>query len=269
MSGRLHASALACSLAVGLGGAAIAVAQTDEIQVYDGGVAVPGVFNLTLHNNVVVRGLETPAFPGGVTADKSWNGVPEWAVGVTKWFEAGLYLPLYTRDQELGWGLNGLKLRTLFVVPNADQRRFVYGSNFEFSFNAERWDATRFTSEIRPIIGWRAKRVEVFFNPILDTAYDGLKNLDFAPCLRVALDVGQAWALALEEYADLGPLRGFHALADQSHQLYAVVDHRGALELEAGIGIGLTHASDPLTFKLILSYDLNARKPARHAPSVP
>ena len=268
MNGRLYAFALACSLAVGLGGTSSAVAQTDEIQVYDGGIAARGIFSLTLHNNFVVSGLETPAFPGGVTADRSWNGVPEWAFGVTKWFEAGLYLPLYTRDQELGWGLNGLKLRTLFAVPNAGQRRFVYGSNFEFSLNAERWDVTRFTSEIRPIIGWRAKRVEAFFNPILDTAYHGFKNLDFAPCLRVALNVGQAWAVAVEEYADLGPLRGFHALADQSHQLYAVVDHRGALELEAGIGIGLTNASDSLTFKLILSHDLNARKPASHAPSV-
>ena len=28
-------------------------------------------------------------------ADKSLNGVPEFALGVTPWCEAGLYLPLY------------------------------------------------------------------------------------------------------------------------------------------------------------------------------
>ena len=65
-----------------------------------------------------------PAFPGAVVADKSFNGVPEWALGVTRWFEAGLYLPLYSHDQASGWGLDGFKLRALFAVPNADDRSF-------------------------------------------------------------------------------------------------------------------------------------------------
>src|SRR4249920_1700231 len=95
---------------------ALAAAQADEIQVYDGGLAAPGIFNLTLHTNFTPRGLKEPAGPGQVVSDKSLNGVPEWAYGVTTWFEAGLYLPLYTRDKDLGWGLDGFKLRTLFAV---------------------------------------------------------------------------------------------------------------------------------------------------------
>ena len=71
-----------------------AFAQSDEIQVYDGGLAPKGVFNLTLHNNFIAKGITTVPFPGGVTADHSFNGVPEWAYGVTNLFEAGLYLPL-------------------------------------------------------------------------------------------------------------------------------------------------------------------------------
>ena len=236
-------------------------AQTDEIQVYDGGLAPIGVFNLTLHNNYVASGGTTPASPGVVTADKSWNGVPEWAVGVRSWFEAGLYLPLYTRDQHLGFGLDGFKLRALFAAPNADARRFVYGVNFELSFNAERWDASRVTSEIRPILGWHLGRLDVFLNPILDTAWDGFANLDFEPVARVAFRLDRSWAVALEEYSDFGPLGHPYAPSGQSHQLYAVFDRRGALEVEAGVGFGLTDASDKLTFKLILSRDLNRRRP--------
>src|SRR5204863_9421060 len=93
----------------------LAWAQTDEIQVYDGGLAAPGIFNLTLHSNFTPNGVKTPAFPGAVVADRSFNGVPEWAYGVTDWFEAGLYLPLYTHDKNTGWGLDGFKLRTLFA----------------------------------------------------------------------------------------------------------------------------------------------------------
>jgi len=129
-----------------LAAAASASAQTDEIQVYDGGLAPVGTVNLTLHSNFTPRGVATPAFPGAVISDKSFNGVPEFALGVTPWFEAGLYLPLYSRDKDAGWGLDGFKLRALFAVPKADDRRFFYGANFEFSFNAKRWDTTRFTS---------------------------------------------------------------------------------------------------------------------------
>jgi hypothetical protein len=234
----------------------LAVAQTDEIQVYDGGLTAPGRLNLTLHTNFTPKGLKTPAFPGAVTADKSLNGVPEWAYGVTPWFEAGLYLPLYSRDHTRGWGLDGFKVRTLFAVPNAGDRTFFYGANFEFSYNARWWNTTRLTSEIRPIIGWHLSPVDIIVNPIFDTAYDGFKNLDFAPSVRVACTVTPAWALAVEEYADFGPVHKFNSRADQVHQVYGVVDYRGkSLDVEAGIGFGLTRASDRLTFKLILSHD--------------
>jgi hypothetical protein len=182
---------------------------------------------------------------------------------VTPWFEAGLYMPLYTYDKHQGWGLDGFKLRALFAVPNADARRFFYGANFEFSINGERWDATRFTSEIRPIIGWHLRNFDLIANPIVDTAYDRLGNLEFVPAFRFADNLSPRWALAIEEYADLGPLHRFTPAGRQGHQIYGVVNHTGgALDVEAGIGFGLTNASDRLTLKLILSRDLN-RKPIR------
>ena len=238
-----------------------ASAQTDEIQVYDGGLAPVGTFNLTVHNNFTPRGLTTPAFPGAVVADQSFNGVPEWALGVTPWFEAGLYLPLYTRDKTSGFGLDGFKLRALFAVPNADGRRFFYGANFEFSINAHRWDEQRFTSEVRPIIGWHLKPWDVIINPIVDTAYDGLGNLEFVPAARVAYNFPSGWALAVEEYADYGTLDDFAPGRDQAHQIFAVVDRTWKdWEIEAGVGVGLTDATDRLTFKLILARDLNKRR---------
>src|ERR1039457_4104938 len=85
---------------------AIGLAQTDEIQVYDAAIAERGVFNLTVHNNFTPDGLKYPAFPGGLIPDKSLNGVPEWAYGVTDWFEAGLYLPLYSIAKDRGESIN-------------------------------------------------------------------------------------------------------------------------------------------------------------------
>ena len=108
----------------------------------------------------------------------------------------------------------------------------------------------------------RESKVDVIVNPILDTAYDGFGNLDFAPSTRVAYNVSKTWALALEEYGDFGPLKGFNPVSEQAHQLYGVFDWSGALDVEVGVGVGLTNASDKLTFKVILSRDLNKPRKA-------
>ncbi len=237
------------------------LAQTDEIQVYDGVLTPPGVVNLTVHSNFTPNGITTPAFPGAVTADRSFNGVPEWALGVTPWFEAGLYLPLYSHDKDMGWGINGMKLRALFAIPDADKRTFFYGTNFEFSINAKQWDTKRITSEVRPIVGWHLQQWDVIVNPILDTSYDGLGNLDFAPCMRVAYNVSKSWALAAENYSDFGPLSNLYGANQRGSQVYGVVNHTGGwVDVEAGIGFGLTTASDKVTLKLMLSKDLNPKK---------
>ena len=146
-------------------------------------------------------------------------------------------------------------------MPDADNRTFVYGVNFEFSDNAKRWDTRQFTQEIRPIIGWHLNPVDIIINPILDTQYlGGVKGLDFAPSARLAYNLQGGWAVAAEEYADLGELRNIQGLHDQVQQLFAVVDHSGgAVDVEAGVGYGLNRLSDKLTFKLILSRDLNNR----------
>lgn len=239
-----------------------ALAQGDEIQVYDGSLAPKGVFNLTWHNNFTPKGIKTPSVPGGVTADKSFNGVTEWAFGVSDWFEAGLYLPLYTHDKNIGWGIDGFKLRGLVATPNGNDRPVAFGFGMELSFNAKRWDSTRVTSEFRPIIAWHVNpKWDIILNPILDTAYDGLSNLEFVPSARIAYNKSESWAIALEAYSDFGRLKGFEAAADQSHQLYAVVDHvtKNGFELEFGAGVGLTNAADKFTLKLIVARDLNKK----------
>jgi hypothetical protein len=237
----------------------MAFAQTDEIQVYDAAIAEKGKFNLMVHNNFTPAGLKTPAFPGAVVSDRALVGVAEWAYGVTDWFEQGLYLPLYSYSKNDGATFNGFKLRWLFVKPHAAEQKFFYGVNFEFSVNQKQWDPRHFSSEVRPIIGWHLHPVDIIVNPIMDTSYTGgLKSLDFAPAGRVAYNFSPKWAGAVEEYADYGPLRQIYPAGEQSHQVWAVVDHTTKfVNIEAGVGFGVTAASDRVTLKLMLSRDLN------------
>ena len=235
-------------------------AQTDEIQVYDGAIAEKGKFNLMIHSNFIAAGQKTPAFPGGLIPNHSFNGTAEWAWGVTDWFEQGLYLPVYTiYSKGRGGSINGFKIRELFVRPHADDHLFVYGVNFEFSVNYTYWESRHITSEVRPIVGVHLHPIDLIFNPIVDTDYaGGFKNLEFVPSTRAAYNLNEKWAVALEEYADFGPLRSFLPQRDQFHEVWAVMDHGSRLvDVETGVGVGVSHGADKLTFKLMLSRDLN------------
>jgi hypothetical protein len=241
---------------------AVTFAQTDEIQVYDAEIEPPGVFNLMVHTNFTPSGRKTPVFPGAIIPNDSVNGTSEWAYGVTPWFEQGLYLPVYSfYSTGRGATINGFKIRELFVRPHAHDHTFFYGVNFEFSVNATYWETRRISSEIRSIVGLHLHRVDLIYNPIFDTDYTGgLGNLEFNPAGRVAYNLNDKWAIATEEYDGFGPLRRFVPLNDQFHEIWAVMDHYSKfVDIETGIGFGLTPGSDNVTLKLMLSRDLNPR----------
>jgi len=242
---------------------ALVVAQTDEIQVYDGEIAAPGIFNLMIHNNFTPDGRTTPDYTGSIIANHSYQVTAEFAYGVTPWLEQGLYLPVSSPYSEnYGSTLNGFKIRELFVQPNNHDHKFVYAVNFEFSVNHHYWESRTITSEIRPILGLHLKRWDIIYNPIVDTDYTGgLGNLQYNPSGRVAYNFNERWALAGEEYDGFGPLHGFDPLSKQFHEVWATTNYSGkkflGLNVETGVGYGLTAGSDKATLKLMLSRDLN------------
>ncbi len=234
-----------------------AQAQTDEIQVYTGELAAPGEFSLTLHNNFTFQGATTAELPGGIVPNHSLNGVPEFAYGVNEWCELGAYFFVYSRTHDAHYLADSAKLRATFAVPHAEKLSFFYGVNFELSRNARRWDRKRITGEIRPIVGWRSGPVDFIFNPILDTTFDGLSRLDFAPAIRLGYNFSETWAAAVEHYADYGPLNHFLSGNQQQQSLFAVIDYSGKTNVEFGIGAGLNSATDKLVVKLMLGWPLN------------
>jgi len=244
---------------------AVVLAQTDEIQVYDGDIAKPGIFNLMIHNNFTPSGRKTPDFSGAIVANHSYQMTAEWAYGVTPWMEQGLYLPvasLYSTNH--GTTYNGFKIRELFARPNANDHTFFYAANFEFSVNQSYWESSRITSEIRPIVGLHLHGWDLIYNPIVDTDYKGgLGNLQYNPAGRVAYNINDRWAIAAEEYDGFGPFRAFDKADQQFHEIWAAMDYSGkkffGINIESGVGYGLTPGSDKFTLKLMLSRDLNIR----------
>jgi hypothetical protein len=258
--GRIDLCALAVIAIALFAAPARTYAQTDEIQVYDAEIEDQGKFNVMLHTNYTPIGRTTADFSGGIIPNHSVNGTVEWAYGVRDWFEQGLYLPVFTiYSPGRGGSINGFKLRELFVRPHAAEHTFFYGVNFEFSVNYTYWESRHITSEVRPIVGLHLHPVDIVFNPIVDTDYTGgFGNLEFVPATRIAYNFNDKWAGAIEEYADCGPLNKFLPANEQFHEVWAVMDRSSKiLNIEAGVGFGVSHGADKLTFKLMLSRDLN------------
>jgi hypothetical protein len=225
----------------------------DEIQVYNAGIAAPGQFTIQQHLNYVALGLKQPPFPGGLISNGSVNGTPEFAYGVTDWWEVGLYLPFAIQNQQ--FLSDSFKLRTLFVVPQAEQRNFFYGVNFEFSNSTPRFAQTRFALEIRPIIGVRKADWEFIVNPIVDIGFGKYGEADFAPAARLARKLGPDLFAGFEYYADFGQIGHFGKLAGEQHTLFAVTDFKlDVFSVNFGLGFGLTPASDRFVVKTIVGY---------------
>jgi len=225
----------------------------DEIQVYNAGIAAPGQFTIQQHLNYVGIGIKEPPFPGGLVSHHSINGTPEFAYGVTDWWEAGLYLPFAIQDRQ--FLSNSFKLRTLFVSPNAEARNFFYGVNFEFSNTTPKFSQTRFGMEMRPIIGIRNADYEFIVNPIVDIGFGKNGEADFTPAARLARKLGPDLFVGLEYYADFGEIGNFLKPADQQHTLFAVTDFKvGIFDVNLGVGYGLTPASDRFVVKTIVGY---------------
>jgi hypothetical protein len=226
----------------------------DEIQLYNAEIADVGQFTIQHHFNYAFSGRKEPDFPGGLIPHHALNATPEFAWGITEWFELGLYIP-WAIDAEGRFLSNGVKLRTLFATPNADKKSFFYGLNFEYDYTTPRFSQTRFAMEIRPIIGWRNPQWEFIVNPIVDLGFGSRGDIDFVPAARLARKINEELSLGVEYYTDLGRPGSFFPFEQQAHQLFAVIDFKvGVVDVDFGIGYGLTEGSDRWVAKTILTY---------------
>jgi hypothetical protein len=236
---------------------ALSARAADEIQVYNAEIAKVGQWTFQLHNNYAFIGRKEPDFPGGLVPNHALQGTGEWAYGITDWWEMGFYTP-YAVNQELTPYTNAIKIRQLFVIPNAAEREFFYGVNFEFSYAMPQFLDTRWLIEMRPIVGWRKGDYEFIINPIVDFGIGHNGGADFAPAARFARNLGENFAVGFEYYTDLGRPQDRLPFNEQQHNLYAVVDFKiGRFDVNAGVGYGLTHGSDRLMAKMIIGTDLN------------
>ena len=108
---------------VALVAAAGAAFADDEIQIYNAQIAAVGQWTFQQHLNYTFNGRKEPDFPGGLVPNHALNGTPEFAYGMTDWWEVGFYIPFAVSGSG-AFLSNGAKIRTLFAVPHAGERNF-------------------------------------------------------------------------------------------------------------------------------------------------
>ena len=251
-------AALVATLAL-LPFAASHAALYDEIQVYTDDINELGQFGLELHVNTTPRGRSQPDYAGEAVPNRGWRVTPEFSYGLTRDFEAGLYLPV-SRESRGSTRLAGAKLRLKWVPVHAqDHGGWFFGMNGELSRLQRRYSESRSSFELRTMIGWRDARWLVAVNPVLgwdlSSGYRG-KSPETGLSTKVARTVGASgFALGLEHYAGLGTFANTLASGQQSSTLYAVVDYSGhGWDFNFGIGRGLTSSSDALSVKAIIGF---------------
>ena len=105
-------------------------------------------------------------------------------------------------------------------------------------------------------------------NPALERTLRGPdtnQDLGFAPSAKVSYDFTRMISGGLEWYADYGAIGNISAVHNQQQQLFVVTDLNVSplWEINIGVGIGATSATDHLIVKAILGRRFDW---GRHSP---
>jgi hypothetical protein len=228
----------------------------DEIQVYLDDLTKPGHFGADLHNNFVIQGSRTPDYAGGLAPNHTYRFTPEFYYGLSPTMELGLYL-LTTTAPGTGPNYDGQKLRFKYIAPHDETQGSFWGINIEIGKTSHRVSEVPWNAQVKGIYGFRTGPWTVGFNANLDWSLSGSPNSPVAAEFdtKVAYSVKEGLDLGFESYNELGPVRHIGQFNTLGQTLYAVIDADiGKVALNAGIGRGLTAASDRWVLKFILGF---------------
>jgi hypothetical protein len=234
-----------------------------EIQVYDASINEPLQPSLEVHYNYVFEGRSFPSYPNEIPPDHLNHLTLEPALGIARYLELGGYLQFVIDSHGDGhWA--GTKLRTKWVVPEDTWEHWRLGANVEVSRIPHPFEPDAWAAEVRPIFGYETGRWAYYVNPILDWSLSGGNGVpDFSPAAKVRWDTGLGFGVGFEYYADLGQVNAIPPTSQQQHYLFAVGDLlKGPMELNFGLGYGLTNASNRWVLKMILGKALERPHPS-------
>ena len=217
----------------------VAAQDAFEIQVYDAETARAGEPGLEMHLNHFLEGTTAPSPEGEVPTDHLTHLTFEPHLGVTDWWELGMYLQFALRPDG-GWDTGGIKLRSKWRLLEP-LGAFRLALNIELARVSKLYEAAGWGGELRPVVDARWGPLYLAANPIVSFAFAGPEAWKpvFEPAFKVSLDVARPLALGLEEYSSFGVIGDFLPAPEQTHRLFAVTDiTAGVVGINLGVGYG-------------------------------
>jgi hypothetical protein len=189
------------------------------------------------------------------------------SLGLTNFWEVGAYLQTALRPDN-SFEFAGAKLRSKFVTPPGWRAHVRLGCNVEIAYLPARYEPQRWGTELRPIVAWESERWLFAANPIVSVPLTQVAAA-FEPAAMALFKIPEKVSFGIEYYADLGVFLGPSYAEPQEHLLFEVVNLLGLedVELNIGIGEGLTAGSSRLVAKLVAGYAFD--RTARTAPGPP
>jgi hypothetical protein len=195
----------------------------------------------------------------------AYTSETELAYTATDWYQVAVAVPL-SISQATGnpfdptgrstW--NGVTLRQLFITPQSDQKAMFFGLSVQFSYTpagaalpALASTNTPFAAGLTPIVGFRRDGFELIVSPTVAFGIGAGGVTALAPAARLTRKITENLDLGIEYGGALGSVGAISPPSQQAHIAYGVADIKlDAVDLDVGIGYGLTAASNGLALKL-------------------
>jgi len=245
-------------LAVLLTAARPAHAQDNyEIQVYGSELVEKGHTMAELHSNFTFEGSKTTT-DGTYPTNHQLHETVEITHGFSDWFECGFYI--FTSAQN-GYGIDwvGDHIRPRFSIPKKWHWPVGLSLSQEIGYQRPQFSPDTWTYELRPIVDKQWGKWYFSFNPTFDKSLHGPsvnEGFVFSPNAKISYDFTKKITGGIEYYGSIGPVNNIDPFSEQQQQIFPAIDLNLSpkWEINFGVGIGLTQATDHLIAKTIIGY---------------
>jgi hypothetical protein len=227
-----------------------------EIQIYPTETTPPRALELELHSNSVTTA--TGAEARHELRPYEIHETVEATYGLTPHIEVGQYFA--TAKLENGnYEYAGSRTKVHFGVAETDDWPVHFGGNLEFAYMRRAADPDPLTLELRPIVETRFGRLTVVANFAFEKPFEGPgthRGFRLSPSGELSYELLDWLSPAIEYYGDMGALEHLPAVQSQQHFIVPALNLPllERLELNLGVGIGLTRASNGAFIKSIVGW---------------
>jgi len=253
---RLFFSAIAgVILATALFGSSADAIDLYEIQIYTTETEALEHLELELHSNSVTTATGSEAHEN--LRPYEIHETLEASYGLTPHIEIGQYLctaKLGNGDYEY----SGARTKVHFGIAATDAWPVRFGGNIELDYMRFQADDQPLSLEMRPIVETQFRQFTLVANLAFEKPFRGNDlGVDFSPSSEITWSLFAWLTPAVEYYSDLGELEDLGPVQGQQHFIVPALNFNllPQLELNAGVGFGLTRASNGTFIKAIVGWD--------------